>query len=84
MSYKIYELIKPEILTKLERDGYSIKTRELIALEEVYSSFENALDWSYDTELEARNAIKKNKENLKNRDLVILNILSVNYKGEIE
>ena len=51
MSYKIYELVKPEILKKTEPDGYHIKTTELITIKEADCY---GLDWSYNSELEAR------------------------------
>ncbi len=80
MNYKIYELVKPEILKKTEPDGYHIKTTELITIKEADYY---GLDWSYNSELEARTAIMDNKENLKHKDLIVLNVMSVNWEGEI-
>lgn len=82
MSYKIYELVKPEILKKTEPDGdgYHIKTTELITIKEIDCS---GLDWSYNSELEARTAIMDNKEDLKHKDLIVLNVMSVNWEGEV-
>ena len=80
MSYKIYELVKPEILKKTEPDSYHMKTTELITIKEVECS---SLDWSYNSELEARTAIVDNKDNLKHKDLIVLNVMSVNWGGEV-
>jgi hypothetical protein len=80
MSYKIYELVKPEILKKTEPDGYHIKTTELITIKEAECS---GLDWSYNSELEARTAIMDNKDDLKHKDLIVLNVMSVNWDGEV-
>lgn len=82
MSYKIYELVKPEVLKKTEPDGYHIKTTELITLKEA-DSWASGLEYSYNSELEARTAIIDNKDKLKHKDLVILPVLSVNLNGEI-
>ena len=80
MSYKIYELVKPEILKKTETDGYYIKSTELITIKE---SDCIGLDWSYNSELEARTAIIDNKDNLMYKDLIVLNVMSVNWNGEV-
>lgn len=82
MSYKIYELVRPEILKKTEPDGYRIKTTELITLKDI-DSFDCGLDWSYNSELEARTAIIDNKEQLKHKDLVVLNVMSIGWDGDI-
>ena len=82
MSYKIYELVKPEVLKKTEPDGYHIKTTELITLKEV-DGLASGLEYSYNSELEARTAIIYNKDKLKQKDLVILPMLSVNWDGEV-
>jgi len=79
--YKIFELVKPEILKKTEPDGYHIKTTELITLKEPECQ---VLDWTYNNELEAQTAIIDNKEDLKHKDLVVLNVISVNWNGEIQ
>ena len=80
MSYKIYELVKPEILKKTEPSGYGIKTTELITIKEA-DCF--GLNWSYNSELEAQKAIIDNKDDLKHKDLIVLNVMSVNWEGEI-
>ena len=79
MSYRIYEMIKPELLSKTERDGYDLKPTELITLKEVDCY---GLDWSYDSELSAKVDIEQNKEDLKNKYLVVLEVISVNWEGE--
>lgn len=83
MSYKIYELVKPEILKKTEPDlsyGYHIKTTELIVIKEADCS---GLDWSYNSELEARTAIMANRYDLRHKDLIVLNVMSVKLDGEV-
>ena len=82
MSYKIYELVKPEILKKTEPDGYNIKTTELITIKEADCDC-SGLDWTYNSELEARTAIIDNKDDLKHKDLIVLNVVSVNWDGEV-
>lgn len=80
MSYRIYELIKPEILKKTEPDGYGIKTTELITLKEPDCI---AIHWSYDSELEARSAIIDNKNALRFKELIVINVVSVDLGGVI-
>jgi len=80
MSYKIYELVKPEILKSTEPDGYHIKTTELITIKEAECS---GFDYSYTSELEARTAIIDNKNQLTYKDLIVLNVVSVNWDGEV-
>lgn len=80
MSYKIYELVKPEILKRTEPDGYHIKTTELITLKEPDYFL---LDDSYSTELEARNAIVENGNTLTNKQFVVLNVVTVDWDGEV-
>ncbi len=80
MSYKIYELVKPEILKETKPDGFEIKTIELITIKEVNYP---CLALSYNSELEARSSIKDNKDNLKDKDLIVLNVMSINWEGKI-
>jgi hypothetical protein len=76
MGYKIYELVKPEVLKKIEPDGYSMKTRERIALEEHrYTSFSS--------KKEAKEYLIDNKETLKHKEFVILKTFSVDWEGTI-
>ena len=82
MKYKIYELVKPEVLKSTEPDGYGVKTVELITLKEA-DSWASGLEYSYSSELEAMTDIIDNKENLKHLDLVIIPIISVNWNGEL-
>lgn len=82
MKYKIFVLVKPEILQKTEMDGYSLKTREITALE-LPDSFLN-LDYTYNTVEEAYQDIIENKEKLKNMKLCILPVVSINWEGEFD
>ncbi len=79
MAYKIYEMVKPEVLKKTEPDGYHIKTTELITLKEAECS---GLGYSYDSELSAKIDIEQNREDLKHKDLVVLEVISVDWQGE--
>lgn len=81
MKYKVYELVKPEMLKRIEHEGYDKVTKELITLEEV--TYSSGLDYSYNSELEAMTDIRDNKDRLKHKDLVIMPIVSVNWNGEI-
>ena len=78
--YKNSSRKKAEILKKTEPDGYNIKTAELITIKEADCS---GLDWSYNSELEARTAVMDNKDDLKHKDLIVLNVMIVNWEGEV-
>lgn len=80
MSYKIYELARPDILKKLKHDGYSTKTQSLIVIKEVECV---DIEWSYTSEEAARTAVLKNADKLKHKEIVVLNVMSVNWEGKI-
>ena len=81
MTYKIYELVKPEVLKRLVREGYSTVTKELIVLDEM--GYDSGVDDCYSSEAEAHSAIINNKEELKHKDLIIMPVVSVGWDGEV-
>lgn len=82
MRYKIYEMVKPEHLQKIEPDGYHMKTIERVVLE--LPDYNSGLDGDHSSVEEANQAIIDNKENAKNRDLCILPVVSVHWDGDID
>ena len=83
MAYKIFELHRPTVLSRTEAVGYGqIETTAPITLLELRNRpFE--MDYEYTSESEAKEDIIKHKEKFKYKNLVILDVISVNFEGEI-
>lgn len=81
MRYKIFEMVKPEILKNVEPDGYHIKTIERIVLQPI--NYSSGVDDDYTSVEMANQAIIENKEKLKNKDLCILPIVTIRWDGEM-
>ena len=81
MHYKIYELVKPEHLQSKEVDGYHLKTIERNVLQEM--AYSSHLSNDYSTIEEAVEAINKNVENVKYKDLAIIPVVSINWDGTV-
>ena len=81
MKYVIYELIKPEILSKLNFDGYHPSKTELSVFKELsiygiqttHRSFEHAAE-----------EITENADKLKHLSLTILPVFDIMWDGEIQ
>jgi hypothetical protein len=81
MKYKIFKLDKPDILEKIERDGWDISTSNGIVLKEIdiYD-----LKDKYDSIEIAEQDILRHKNKLQGIDLIILPMISISYSGEIK
>ena len=81
MHYKIYELVKPEHLQSQEVDGYSLKTIKRNILQEM--DYSTHLSDDYSTIDEAVEAINKNIDSVKYKDLAIIPVVSINWDGTV-
>ena len=80
MNYKIYEMVKPEHLQKKEHDGYYMKDIVRYVLEDVDEFDQNG----YDSIEDAYQVIKENATNFNCRELTILPVIKIDYKGELD
>lgn len=82
MSYKIYKLVKPEHLQKMEPDGYHMKTIDRLVLE--VPNYSSGLTDDYPDKKSAKKAILENPEYAKYKDFCILQVVSLGWNGEIK
>lgn len=81
MKYVIYELINPEILSKVEFEGYQATKTELSVLKKLsvygiqteHRSFKHAAE-----------EIKENTDKLKHLSLTILPVFNIMWDGEVQ
>ena len=78
MKYKIYELVSPEHLKRIDYDGYHPRTIERYVLEPL-----DALDETYSSMDDAMNVISAIKEKVRGKSLVILPVVNIHWDGEI-
>ena len=79
MKYKIYELTTESHLCRLERDGYDTKEIAPITLTEL--PYFSGLCDSFNSVTEANEKIIEKREDLKNKNLTIIPVISINYDG---
>jgi hypothetical protein len=79
MKYKIYSLEYPEHLQKHEPDGYHMKQIDRAVFEDIHVGCESEFDTSED----AYKHIQDNSKNLKGRELCVLPVIKVDYKGDL-
>lgn len=80
MVYIIYEIVFPEHLKNIERDGYYTKTEYRGVLVELDK---NGVDTRHPSFESAVQEIQQKKEKLKNLKLTILPILQIGWDGEV-
>lgn len=81
MKYVIYEMTKPDVLSRSEQDGYYVKTINPITLEEIVDFNIKTEHHSIDS---AISEIHKHKDSLKSKYLTVLPVIKVDYDGNIE
>jgi hypothetical protein len=80
MRYKIYEMVEPEHLQKVEHDGYDIKTIVRSVLQEM--DYSSRLSGDYESVEQAMEAIQLNHQQVKYKKLTILPVIDIPWKGD--
>jgi len=80
MKYIIYEMVQPDCLKTIERDGYYPKTIDRHVLEELNI---HGVQEKHPTMESAIAEINDKKDKLKHLQLTVLPVLSIDWEGEI-
>lgn len=80
MKYIIYELVNPEHLQRLSHEGYRPAVVERTILEKLSLS---GVEEEHDTMEAALAEIAGKADDLKNLELTIIPVISINWDGEI-
>ena len=81
MKYKIYEIVTPAVLKRIDDDGYHPTTVDRMVLEELSVSGVNDEHTTLELALQE---IKDHAKELKYLTLTVIPVININYEGEIQ
>jgi hypothetical protein len=81
MKYKIFEMVEPEVLQKIDRDGWCNSVISLTVLKDMESG--SVLDNRYNSFDEAMADIRNNSNKNKFKKFTIMPVIEIDWDGTI-